>query len=101
MEGTEKQLSGNGEGHGQRRYWWVVGIGCLAVVLLGILLPRGDHSKSGPSASTNQIAGNASGPSGGSSEVRRHSRQTHSGPTASAEEIVATKLSQFGRNRHE
>jgi hypothetical protein len=102
MEGTEKQLSGNGEGNGQRSYWWwVVGIGCLAVVLLGILLPRGDHSKSGQSISTNQMAGNATGPSGGSSGVRSRSRHAHSGPGASAEEIVATKLSQFGRNRRD
>src|SRR5712664_4390170 len=73
----------------------------LGVVLLGVLLPRGDHSKSGQSISTNQMAGNATGPSVGSSGVRSRSHHAHSGPGASAEEIVATKLSQFGRNRRD
>jgi Putative Zn-dependent protease, contains TPR repeats len=102
MEGTDRELSGDGEGNGQRSRWWcVVGAGCLAVALLGILLPRGDHSKNGQSASTDQPAANARGSSGSSSSERAHLRHTHSGPTASAEEIVATKLSQFGRNRRD
>jgi tetratricopeptide (TPR) repeat protein len=100
MEGTEKRLTA--EGDNQRSYWWwVVGVGCLAVVFLGILLPRGEHSKGAQSASTNQIAGNVIGPSGSSSGNRSRSHHAHSGPAASAEEIVATKLSQFGRNRRE
>src|SRR5690349_18645438 len=99
MEGTEKRLNEGGEGTGHRGYWWwVVGVGCLAVALLGILLPRGDHSKSGQSA-TNQLGANVTGSVGTSSGERPHLHNTHSGPTASAEEIVATKLSQFGRNR--
>ena len=93
------RLNEEGERNGQPGYWWwVVGVGCLAVVLLGILLPRGDHSKSGQSA-TNQLGANVTGSVGTSSGERPHLRNTHSGPTASAEEIVATKLSQFGRNR--
>lgn len=101
MEETEKQLSGNSEGNSRRSYWWVVGVGCLAVVLLGILLPRGDHSKSRQSGSTNQLAANANGSSGTSSGERARLHHTRSGPSASAEEIVATKLSQFGRNRRD
>src|SRR5882757_6485800 len=101
MEGTEKQLSSDGEDNGQRSYWWwVVGFGCLAVVLLGILLPRGDHSKGGQLTSTNQIAAGAPGSSSSSGD-RFRSRHARSGITASAEEIVATKLSQFGRNRRD
>jgi len=101
MEGTEKQLSGDGEVNVQRGYlWWVVGFGCLAVVLLGILLPRGDHSKGGQLTSTNQIGAGAPGSSSSSGD-RFRSRHARSGTTASAEEIVATKLSQFGRNRRD
>ena len=101
MEGTETQKNANGRGNGHRSYWWwVVGVGCLAVVLLGILLPRGDHGKHGQSTSTNQVAGNAIGSSGTSTGARSRSYHSHSGQTATAEEIVATKLSQFGRNRH-
>jgi tetratricopeptide (TPR) repeat protein len=102
MDGTEKNAGDSDEAISHRSYWWwVVGIGCLAVVLLGILLPRGDHSKSGQLTSTNQIAGNVIGTVGNSTGDRSRSYHGHSGPTASAEEIVATKLSQFGRNRHE
>jgi tetratricopeptide (TPR) repeat protein len=102
MEGTEKHVTDNDEGDSHRNYWWwVIGVGCLAVVLLGVVLPRGDHSKSGQFVTTNQIAGNAIGSSGNSTEARSRSYHGHSGPTASAEEIVATKLSQFGRNRRE
>jgi tetratricopeptide (TPR) repeat protein len=102
MEGTEKHVTDNDEANRHRSYWWwVVGIGCLAVVLLGVLLPRGDHSKSGQSTSTNEVAGNAIGSSGNSTGAGTRSYHGHSGPTASAEEIVARKLSQFGRNRHE
>jgi hypothetical protein len=102
MEGTERRLNEVDEGNGQRRHWWwVVGVGCLSVVLLGILLPRGDHSKSEQSGSSNQLAANAVGSPGTSSGERSHLPRTHSGPTASAEEIVATKLSQFGRNRRD
>src|SRR5262245_43568344 len=102
MEGTEKHVTDNDEASSRRSYWWwVVGIGCLAVVLLGILLPRGDHSKSGQSNLTNQVAGNAIGSSGNSTAVRSRSYHGHGGPTVSAEEIVATKLIQIGKNRHE
>jgi hypothetical protein len=102
MDGTEKHAGDSDEDNSHRGYWWwVVGIGSLAVVLLGILLPRGDHSKSDQSSSTNQVTGNAIGTSGNSTGIRSRSYHGHSGPTATAEEIVATKLSQFGRNRHE
>jgi hypothetical protein len=113
MEGTEKRLTGGNEEaglssvalsakEGHRAYWWwVVGIGCVAVVLLGILLPRGDHGKDGKSASTNQVAANTTGSSGSSSGERLRSYHGHSGSSVSAEEIVATKLSQFGRNRRD
>src|SRR5262245_36509774 len=101
MDGTEKHADDNDEDNSHRSYWWwVVGIGCVAVVLLGILLPRGDHSKSGQSITTNQVAGNAIGSSGNSTAARSRSYHGHSGPTASAQEIVAIKLGQFGRNRH-
>jgi tetratricopeptide (TPR) repeat protein len=99
MEVTEKRS--DDDGNGQRRYWWwVVGLGCVAVALLGILLPKGDHGKNGNSAPTNQVAANTTG-SGNSSAERLRSHHAHASPTASAEEIVATKLSQFGRNRRD
>src|SRR5262245_53831259 len=100
--GTEKQLTGDGDGKSQRTYWWwVVGTGCLAVVLLGILIPRGDHGRSSQSGSTNLVGSSASDNSSvvASDRVRLH--HSHTGPTQSAEEIVATKLRQFGRNRRD
>ena len=99
MEGIEKQRRDNGEGDGQRHYaWWIVGIGCLVVVLVGIFIPRGDRNERSNSA-TNPFAGNALGPAGSSSGERLRTGHAHAGSTASAEEIVAEKLTQFARSR--
>jgi len=101
MEGTEKRLSGNKDARQRGYWWWVVGLGCLAVVLLGILIPRGDHSQSEQIVSSDQAGGARTNDSGEGSHDRIRTRHGSTGPTATAEEIVAAKLSQFGRNRHD
>jgi len=91
-----------GDEDGISRGWWaVVGAGCLLVILLGILIPKGDHGSVVQPGLKNGAWGIASGNSTGSKAEHNHLRHAQAGPSASAEEIVASKLKQFGRNRHE
>jgi hypothetical protein len=101
MEGTERRLGGEKDVRQRGYWWWVVGLGCLAVVLLGILIPRGDHNQWEQIAASNQAGGARTNDSREGSHDRLRTRHGSSGPTATAEEIVAAKLSQFGRNRHD
>jgi hypothetical protein len=71
------------------------------VVLLGILIPKGDRGAAIRAELTIGTLGNASANAGSSKSERNHGRHSQAGPTASAEEIVTTKLMQFGQNRHD
>src|SRR5437016_4554684 len=100
MENSGQLLPDEEARNKHARGWWVVGIGCLVVVLLGILIPRGDPAAN-QAASTNQAAGTLKNDSARSTHDRMTSHHSHGGTAATAEEIVATKLSQFARNRRE
>lgn len=74
---------------------------CLLVVLIAILLPRKDAGSVAEQRNTNVPASSSIGASAlsRSSSSSRRSRDLASAQTA--EEIVATKLSQFGRSRRD
>jgi hypothetical protein len=83
-------------------YWrWAVGIGCLAVVLLGILIPRGEQSRARQTESTNEATRVRPSHAENSSNKGIRIHRTQGVETATAEEIVAAKLSQFSRNRRD
>lgn len=81
-------------------WWWVIGVGCLLVVLLGILIPRGERAGN-PGTLTNQTTSAFSGTSTIAEPNRMGPHHSRGSTKLSAEEIVATKLSQFARNRRE
>ena len=78
---------------------WVLGIAALLLVVVSSFLPRRDMNLSGSSATNKAAASSATlvSPSGGHARSRRNSSSSDLGMTA--EEIVARKLTQFGKNR--
>lgn len=102
MEGTRQGQAGKSGRESQRsKWWWVVGIGCVIVVFVGIVIPRGDHGGAVQAPLTNRATGAFGADATDSSDGRRTSHHTGRGAKATAEEIVATKLGQFARNRRE
>src|SRR5438034_3558342 len=86
------------------RWRLIITIGCLLVVLIAILLPRADTTTPDRAAVTNESlnANTESERAARTSSPRRpmsSARASLSAPTA--EEIVASKLSQFARQRRE
>ena len=86
------------------RWLLIITIGCLLVVLIAILLPRADTTTPDRTAVTNESlnANTESERAARTSSPRRpmsSARASLSAPTA--EEIVASKLSQFARQRRE
>ena len=87
----------------QSRWFWLIIAGCLLVVVMS-LLSRHEADKPGtePAATTTLRRGTI----GDSTDQkppreRRHSSFSASAPAPSAEEIVASKLSQFGKSRRD
>lgn len=87
------------EDSGRRSRWpWLLGAGCLLVIFIALLLPREESSPSERADSTNAPRPGTAH----SSDVRRTrapSRRAGIAPTPTPEEVVAGKLSQFGRTR--
>jgi hypothetical protein len=81
------------------RWIWLIAIGCVLLITLAFLHPKGDQWRSdrASSASGGEIASKDLADPGGAD--RRSSSTAAS--TKTAEEIVAGKVVQFGRNRRE
>ncbi len=92
----DRQVAGRGS------YWpWILGLGCLLVVLIAIVLPRQQREPpglAGPGEPLGTDAAAQRGSTGGG--LRPYLRGGGpAGPTA--QEIVAGKVIQFARNRRE
>jgi tetratricopeptide (TPR) repeat protein len=74
---------------------WLLGGGCLLVVLLGILLPRREHA---PASQANP-ANVASRSAAALARAARPHRFSSSEPAPNAQEIVAGKVSRFAHDR--
>ena len=100
MERPFQPPSGAEPDYGSRSLWpWLVAVGCLLVVLLGLLLPRSQNGPAKPLGSTNARPPGAGGDSG---VFRRASSARHPAAASaplSAEETVAAKLSRFAQSR--
>src|SRR5438552_18315097 len=90
------------EGGSQRSRWpWLLVTGCLAVVLIALLLRRAENHSSGqPTLAAAPGALDESG-SGSGAQTGTWHRRWSSAAAPTAEEIVADKLSEFARNRRE
>jgi tetratricopeptide (TPR) repeat protein len=88
--------------HNSRWPRLIVG-GCLLLILIALLLPRQREQQNQHASSTNAPENSSTADSSAAERVRRFaSRSTSVGaPTPTAEEIVAGKVLQFGRNRRE
>ena len=85
---------------GSRFLWpWLLGAGCLLVILLGILLPRPEHAPASQSSPTN-VAPRATAANAAILErARPPNRFSRSEPAPDAQEIVAGKVSRFAHDR--
>src|SRR3954471_12094949 len=101
MDNSGQPVSRTDARNKNARWWWIIAVGCLTVVLLGILIPRGERGGVNPATLTNRPAGNLVESSTTGERSHRGSHYLRGVATASAEEIVATKLSQFARNRRQ
>lgn len=83
------------------RWPWFLALACVALVLVAIFLPRpGVNSPASPDSSSASAAGDPPKPF--SDRFARGSQLRSSGGTAlTAVEIVAAKVSEFGRSRRE
>ena len=83
------------------RWLWLVAAGCALVILIGILRPNrsADSASAKVSKPKASSAEGSAGPAIGRARALAHS--SGSAPALTAEEIVAGKLSQFGRSRRE
>jgi len=102
MQEPGSQFPASDEESGIASRWpWLLAAGCLLIVLIAILLPRPNANSPTASASTNGLWS----VTGANSPRERSTRVPHilspAGPAPTAEEIVAGKVSQFGRSRRE
>jgi hypothetical protein len=81
-----------------RWVWFLVG-GCLLVILIGLLLPRGHDNPSARSDSADAPAKSAASNFSRVERARLPARRLDSAPAPAAAKVVANKLSQFARNR--
>src|SRR5206468_3750410 len=81
------------------RGFWFLAIACVLIVLIAIFLPRPNTNSPAASASTNGLGS----VTGANSPRERSARVPHipspAGPAPTAEEIVAGKLNQLGKDR--
>ncbi len=88
----------NTTGGGHSPWLWIILVGCLAVVLLGLLLPRRGNRATRPMSESKPPE--ATGTSAARIEQRRQSnRYTGSETGLTADQIVANKVSQFAKKR--
>jgi hypothetical protein len=85
------------------RWTWLCAGGCLLVVLIALLTPREHNSPAADNASPGAPQAGATTDSSTIERARRFARRANSvaAPAPTAEEIVAGKVSQFGRSRRE
>jgi hypothetical protein len=92
------QTSSTGQGTGSRSAWpWLITGGCLAVILLGLLIPRSRNAPANPADPTNTRPQGAVANSFERARLPHH--QPESGQTVSAEETVAAKVTRFAQSR--
>ncbi|HKY07150.1 MAG TPA: hypothetical protein VJQ55_02870, partial [Candidatus Binatia bacterium] len=83
------------------RWAWYLAAACVALMLIAILLPRPDAGPS-PSPDSSRASGAGEGSKLASAGMtRRSAGHSSAAPTLTAAEIVASKVSQFGRSRRE
>ena len=78
---------------------WLLGAGCLLVILLGILLPRLDRAPANQSSLSNVASRAAAANVTALERAPRLNHFSSSVPTPDAQEIVAGKVSRFAQNR--
>ena len=87
-----------GQDTGSRSAWpWLITGGCLAVILLGLLIPRSRNAPANAADPTNTRPQGAVADS--FERARRPHRQPGSGPALSTEETVAAKVTRFAQSR--
>ena len=102
MKELTPQGSALREDPGHRPRWtWFLGAGCVLVTFIGLLMTRLNNEPASRLASTNALGAATSANSSSAGRSRLPHRPTSSEPALTAEEIVARKLSQFGKNRRE
>ena len=84
------------------RVWFIV-IGCLLVIIAALLSPRQREKPDEGAALTSSAGETAAGDFSANERIRRFAARSVSAvaPAATAEEIVASKVRQFGRSRRE
>src|SRR5258705_6081689 len=80
---------------------WILGVACLLVVLVALFVPRPNVNSGGNSPATSMPRNAAHSPAAATSAADRHVRSPRYYLPPTAEEIVARKLSQFGKNRRD
>jgi hypothetical protein len=89
-----------GQDAGSRSPWpWLLGAGCLLVVLLGILLPHPGRSPASQAIPTNAASGTAVAKADTSARARRANRISSFEPAPDAREVVADKVIRFAQDR--
>jgi tetratricopeptide (TPR) repeat protein len=90
------------EGGSQRSRWpWLLVTACLAVILIALLLRRGENRSSGQLASPAAPGVLTADGTRSRAEAGGWHLRLSSAPAPTAAEIVAGKLSEFARNRRE
>jgi hypothetical protein len=88
------------EDSGSRALWpWLLGAGCLIVILAGLRLPRAGHAPVAQSSPTNVAPQTAAGNAADLDPAGRPIRFQSSEPAPDAQEIVAGKVSRFAYDR--
>src|ERR1035441_2467842 len=100
MDKPAAQPDPTGQDAASRSPWpWLIAVGCLMVILLGILLPRSHQAPTSQTSSSN-VAPRASVANAAALEhTRRPSRMSGSEPIPDAQEVVAGKVCRFAENR--
>jgi hypothetical protein len=100
MDKPAPQPAPTGRDAVSRSPWpWLLSIGCLLVILLGILLPRPDRAPANQSNSTNVASRAAAANATALERAPRLNHFSSSVPTPDAQEIVAGKVSRFAHDR--
>jgi hypothetical protein len=100
MDRPSPPPSPTGQNPGARSRWpWLLGAGCLLVILVGLLLPRPEHAPSGQTSPANVASRAAAANAAAIARARQPIRFSSSEPAPDAKEIVAGKVSRFAHDR--
>src|ERR1035441_6260207 len=100
MDKPAPQPAPTGQDAVSRSPWpWLLGVGCLLVILLGILLPRPHQAPANQSSLTNAASRAAAANATALERAPRLNHFSSSVPIPDAQEIVAGKVSRFAQNR--